>query len=122
MYLFYICWLSFQTGWTGIITFPEQEQLVATLLLHEIVWKRETAINQLLQGLKLLNVLDMIQKLPQQFWTFFFYDGVLTVSVLKEHMHFNEASNTFEERVKDFFFRYIDEDVVISCGEGILTL
>ena len=65
---------------------------------------------------------DMIQKFPQQFRTFFVYDGVLTVSVLKEHMHFNEASNTFEERVKDFFLRYIDEDVVISCGEGILTL
>lgn len=92
---------------------------MATLLLHEIVWKRETAINQLLQGLKLQNVLDMVQKFPKQFEMFFVFNNVeLTPSTLTESMQFCKASNTSEERAKEFFCTYINDNVLILVGEG----
>lgn len=84
-------------GWTGDVIYSNKEHIVATLLLHEIIWKRESAINQLMQGLKLLNVLDAVRKFPQNFQTKFVYMEVpLTATVLKDHLEFSETSNTDE--------------------------
>lgn len=106
-------------GWTGVINYSDKEHLVATLLLHEIIWKRESAINQLMQGLKLLNALEIIRKFPQHFQSKFVYtDAELTSSVLREHLEFSETLNIMEERAREFFLRYIEDNVAISCGQG----
>ena len=52
--------------WTNTISYDEREHLFATLLLHEIIWKREAANNQIMQGLALLDVLDLVRKYPNQ--------------------------------------------------------
>jgi hypothetical protein len=83
-----------------------------------VIWKRESAINQLLQGLKLLHVLETVQKFPDRFQSKFVYNVALTSSVLKENLVFMETSEVVHERTKEFFLRYIDANVTISCGEG----
>jgi hypothetical protein len=83
-----------------------------------VIWKRESAINQLLQGLKLLHVLETVQKFPDRFQSKFVFNVALTSSVLKENMVFMETSEVVHERTKEFFLRYIDANVTIACGEG----
>ena len=93
---------------------------MATLLLHEIVWKREAAIAQLIQGLKLLNILDVIQKHPQHFQDFFVLNDDLSSANLGEHISFLVTSSSDEERSKDFFSQYIEDNVTICLGEGMV--
>ena len=110
-------------GWTGIIAYKEKEQLVATAILHEVIWKRESAINQLLQGLKFCNVLDTVRKYPQHFLEMFVYTNtVVNSTVLLQHIRFDETSNDSEKRAKEFFVEYIGEDVEIPCGDGKLCV
>ena len=99
----------------------EKEHLVATLLLHEIIWKRESALNQLTQGLKVLGVLEAIQKYPDHFRPMFVHPEVpLTGAQLKDHLYFLQCESNNQERARDFFLKYIDSDAIIVCGEGIV--
>ena len=107
------------TGWTNTISYNEREHLFATLLLYEIIWKREAAINQIMQGLALLDVLDLIRKYPNQFRSRFVASTtVVTSSELMEQITIAEPSNSAEERAKTFFVQYIQDNMTISCGEG----
>ena len=107
------------TGWTNTISYDEREHLFATLLLHEIIWKREAAINQIMQGLALLDVLDLVRKYPSQFRSRFVASTTaITSSQLMEQMTIAEPSNSAEERAKTFFVQYIQDNMSISCGEG----
>ena len=69
-------------GWTGVIAYKDKEQIVATAILHEVIWKRESSINQLLHGLKFFNVLDVVRKFPQHF---IYTNTVLNSTVLLQH-------------------------------------
>lgn len=95
--------------------------MVATLMLHEIIWKRETAINQIIQGLKMLNVLQMIQKAPQNFLNKFVQSSAnLTGELMLEWLDIAEPGNNAEEEAKNMFKGYImqGDNIVISCGHG----
>lgn len=106
-------------GWVNSVLFHEKEQLVATLLLHEVIWKREAAINQILQGLTLLGLLDVVRKFPTQFIIKFVHsDVLLTGNELLKHLVFVDPSNHAEERTKELFCRYIKENVTVLCGKG----
>ena len=111
----------FSLGWTSSIVHKEREQLLATLLLHEIIWKREAAINQIMQGLALLDVLDLIRKYPNCFRQKFVASAVsVSSSTLLDAVAITEPSNAQEERAKIFFQEYVQDNVKISCGEGNL--
>ena len=106
-------------GWTGVIAYKDKEQIVTTAILHEVIWKRESSINQLFHGLKFFNVLDVVRKFPQHFIAKFIYTNtVLNSTVLLQHIKSYETSNNFEERAKEFFIEYLDEDVEIPCGDS----
>lgn len=64
-------------------------------------------------------MLEAVRKFPDQFQSKFVYNDVaLTSRVLKEHLHFTETADAAQERAKEFFIRYIDTNVTITCGEG----
>ena len=51
-------------GWTGVIAYKDKEQIVATAILHEVIWKRESSINQLLHGFEVFQCVGCCQKIP----------------------------------------------------------
>ena len=75
-------------------------------------------MNQLIQGLKFLNVWEAVRKFPDRFQSKFVYNLALTSSVLKEHLDFTETADAVHKRAKEFFSRYIDTNTTIACGEG----
>lgn len=109
-------------GWVNAIVFKEKEQLIATLLLDEIIWKRDAAINKLIQGLTLLNVIDVVWGYPNQFLKKFVHSNVLlTGKKLETRIMFKDPSNNAENRAKTLFLNYIHEDLSIPCGEGTIS-
>eukprot|EP00112_Aurelia_sp_Birch-Aquarium-sp1_P005286 Seg1598.20 transcript_id=Seg1598.20/GoldUCD/mRNA.D3Y31 product="G2/M phase-specific E3 ubiquitin-protein ligase" protein_id=Seg1598.20/GoldUCD/D3Y31 len=106
-------------GWTSLMTFQKKENIVATLLLHEIIWKRQTAINQLADGLKSLEVIDMLRKHPESFREKFVASNVtITKDRLLEEMVIASPNTEEEERAKSFFLQYIGTEEQISIGDG----
>ncbi len=60
-------YFGFVFGWTSILLFEKRENLVATMVLYEIIWKRHTAINQLAEGLKQKDLSQIMWKYPDYF-------------------------------------------------------
>lgn len=104
------------------MTFQKKENIVATLLLHEIIWKLQTAINQLADGLKSLEVIDMLRKHPESFREKFVASNVtITKDRLLEEMVIASPNTEEEERAKSFFLQYIGTEEQISIGDGTLS-
>ena len=114
-------WNIISLGWTSSTVYKEREQLLATLLLHEIIWKREAAINQIMQGLAVLDVLDFKRKYPNSFRQIFVASNIsVTSSTLLDVVAITEPSNAQEEKAKIFFQECVQDNVKIPCGEGNL--
>ena len=102
-----------------MVVYKETKHLLATLLLHEIIWKREASINQLMQGLSLLNVLETLRKFPSKFRGKFVMSNVkLTSTELLEQTTIATPSSNDEERAKMFFLQYVQDNKIIKCGNG----
>lgn len=103
-----------------MITYDKKENLVATLLLHEILWKRQTAINQLVDGLRGTDLLEIIQQHPEEFKEkFVFSNTKLTKARLLDQTHISVATTQAEERTTEFFMQYLDREDPIEIGNGM---
>lgn len=106
-------------GWTSLLTFERRENLVATMLLFEIIWKRQTAINQLADGLKKNDVLLLIRKYPGKLKEKFVAINVkLTSEQLLNQMIWSGPDNELEERAKKFLIEYLNLEGDITIGDG----
>eukprot|EP00112_Aurelia_sp_Birch-Aquarium-sp1_P024189 Seg752.11 transcript_id=Seg752.11/GoldUCD/mRNA.D3Y31 product="tRNA uracil-O 2-methyltransferase" protein_id=Seg752.11/GoldUCD/D3Y31 len=115
---------SQRCGWTSLLSYNKRENLVATMLLFEIIWKRHTAINQLAEGLKKNDILTLIRKNPESLKEKFVASGVLiTQEILLKEMIFTLPGNEIEERAKTFLIDYLNLNGQISAGnvKGILS-
>ena len=107
-------------GWTSLITYDKKENLVATLLLNEILWKRQTAINQLMDGLRATDLLAIVKQHPEEFKEkFVFSDKKLTKARLLEQTHISVPTTQAEERTTEFFMQYLDKEDLIEIGNGM---
>lgn len=72
-----------------------------------------------MQGLALLDALDLMRKYPNCFRQKFVASAVsVTSSTLLDAVVITEPSNAQEERAKIFFQEYVQDNVNVSCGEG----
>lgn len=72
-----------------------------------------------MQGLPLLNVLDIVRKFPGSFrGKFVMSDVKLSSNELEEQRTIAPPSSDAEERAKTLFLQYIQDNIAIKCGEG----
>ena len=89
------------------------------MLLFEIIWKRHTAINQLVDGLKNKDVLTLLRKHPETFKDKFVSSSVLlTHEILLKDMIFTLPGKELEEKAQTFLIEYLKLDGEISVGDG----
>eukprot|EP00112_Aurelia_sp_Birch-Aquarium-sp1_P007139 Seg1779.3 transcript_id=Seg1779.3/GoldUCD/mRNA.D3Y31 product="G2/M phase-specific E3 ubiquitin-protein ligase" protein_id=Seg1779.3/GoldUCD/D3Y31 len=106
-------------GWTSLITLEKKEHLIATMLLHKIIWKRQAAINQIAEGLKMLDVLQLLKNHPNCFREKFVYSKVeVTKERLLKEIIFSMTSTSEECRTKEYFLSYLELPGCIRLGEG----
>ena len=93
---------------------------MSTMVLHEVIWKRQTAINQLAAGLKGLNLLQLLKKHPDAFKEKFVFSSTnkITKELLLEQMDLPSAKNDNEEKTLEFFLEYLREEDQLQIGNG----
>lgn len=97
--------------------------MIATVLLHEIIWRRQTAISQLVDGLKTLNVVKLIQEHPDLLKEKFVSSAVeITKERLLEEMDVSMPHTDDEERAKSHLLAYLEIPGKIAIGEGNFQL
>ncbi len=103
-----------------LLTFEKKENLVATMLLYELIWRRQTAIQQLMDGLKAADVLRIIKQHPNKLKAKFVGSKVkVTKETLLNEMFFKDAASKAEECTKSFFLTYLEDEKCITLGNGM---
>ena len=84
-------------------------RVIQGILMYEITAKRKVALDQLRNGLKILGVLDEMQRYPQLFERAFTHNKPdLTSESVNDYLKF-PADLTEQENVKCMMKRFIDE-------------
>eukprot|EP00112_Aurelia_sp_Birch-Aquarium-sp1_P013955 Seg2989.2 transcript_id=Seg2989.2/GoldUCD/mRNA.D3Y31 product="G2/M phase-specific E3 ubiquitin-protein ligase" protein_id=Seg2989.2/GoldUCD/D3Y31 len=108
-------------GWTSLLSFEKKENLVATMLLYEVIWRRQTAINQLMDGLKAADVLVVVKRYPEKLKSKFVGSKLeITKEILLKEMFFKETVSKEQESSKTFFLDYLEDEKYLAFGEGKL--
>lgn len=99
-----------------------KEHILATMLLYEVIWKRETAINQLKVGLETLDVLSLAKRYPETFIEKFVSQNVsVTKDRLLQELYITNPKNDEEHRTLEFFHEYLSLDGYVEIGPGGLS-
>lgn len=109
-------------GWTSLLDFDKREDILATMLLHELIWKRQTAIDQLIVGLGILNVIDLIKRYPELFKDKLVHSpNIVSKERLLEEMYIVRPTTEDEERTATFFDNYLGTDGQLEIAGFPLT-
>lgn len=92
---------------------------MATMLLYEVIWRRQTAINQLMDGLKAADVLVVVKRYPEKLKSKFVGSKLeITKEILLKEMFFKETVSKEQESSKTFFLDYLEDEKYLAFGEG----
>ena len=92
------------------------------MLSYEVIWKRETAINQLKAGLETLDVLSLAKRYPETFIDKFVAVSVsVTKDRLLQELCIASPKNDEEHRTLEFFHEYLSLDGYVEIGPGGLS-
>ena len=84
--------------------------VIQGILMYEIIAKRKVALDQLCNGLKILGILDEMQRYPQLFECAFTRNkSDLTSERVNDYLKFPADLTEQEENVKCMMKRFIDE-------------
>lgn len=85
-------------------------KVIQSVLMYEVISKRKVALDQLQSGLKILGILDEMQRYPQLFQSVFtFKNQELTSEIVNHCFKYPEVLSEQEQNVKSMITRFIDQ-------------
>ncbi len=93
-------------------------KVIQGIIMYEVIAKRKVALDQLRDGLKILGILDEMQRFPQLFECAFIYKNVeLTSEIVNDCLRYADALSEQEQNVKSMVTRFIEESSSIRLTE-----
>ena len=91
-------------------------KVIQGIIMYEVIAKQKVALDQLRDGLKILGILDEMQRFPQLFECAFIYKNVeLTSEIVNDCFKYADALS--EQNVKSMVTRFIEESSSIRLTE-----